>query len=337
MHDQACIIDDLVVTSTALSPASPGSANAAQTAVHLRSATGPGLKFWFPFFVRGLSPANVSVRWPAICGLLRRHGLPIFSTVAELTAVSAADSPARIAVRNLNQPFAKSELSCADAIVLNNQDLRGFWVWPYEVDGPHDLQRLVGILRQATEGQLPIGMTLPLGAKQADLRVCIESKIDFLTLAFSSENLAMGSSNIASFTALSVHAARRFCVESGMVNLPILVDSPITASEHLIKLLAMGATAVNVASVIRHAMVANEPKVSESRLAENLLGVRPTVTKSVKEIPEAERELERMIEQLKSVLYFAGALDISHFDVSYLRSLQKSTADTLGIPLASTR
>jgi hypothetical protein len=180
-------------------------------------------------------------------------------------------------------------------------------------------------------------MSLPLGATPSDMRACIESSVDFLTLKYSSQCLAQGVGQTANFAGLCVLNARKQCAQLGRAELPLLLDAPLVDVEHVIKLLGLGATAVNVSAMIVAKMPSAAPKHSESKLAESLLGGMTTATKSVRELPQVERCLDDLVVRLRATLQFAGLMDIRQFDSNCLRSLTNSVAERTGIALLGSR
>jgi Conserved region in glutamate synthase len=331
------ILDDVFVTPVALMPALPsGFGPALNTTRIIQTPTGRKLPLTAPFFAKGLSAKQLSTNWPMVCGILRANGLPIYATVQELQAVPAAQVPARIAQRFIGQPLVHDEVTLSDAFELANCDRNGSsWSWPYEISSGRDLKTLVTTLRSATGGEVPIGMSLPLNAKPADVRMSLDSTVDYITLTHCNESLASSSQEVASQAALGIVAARRLFGQYGRPRTPLLLDAPIVSSDHIIKLLALGASAINIASVIRNAIPASEPKRYESMLTENLLGGLPSAQKVVRELPQVERELAELIQKLCAVMRFTGLLDISALDCSCLQSTNSGVADQLGVTLAS--
>lgn len=327
------ILDDVLVAPVALMPALPmGYGAAINTSRAIQTPTGRKLQMNAPFFARGLSASQLASNWPVVCGILRAKGLPVYATVDELQAVPAAQVPARIAQRFLGQPFVHNEVTLSDAFELVNCHRNGSgWSWPFEISSGRDLKTLVTTLRAATGGEVPIGMTLPLNAKPGDIRMSLDSSVDYITLTYCSESLTSRSEDIASQAAIGIVSARKLCAQYGRANVPLLLDAPITNHEHLIKLIALGASAVNIATILRNAIPASEPKRYESMLAENLLGSLPSVHKAVKELPQAERALSELLQKLSETMRFAGLLDISELDRDCLFSLSTTVAERLGV------
>lgn len=309
-----------------------------KTATTIQTPTGRKLQFNAPFFAKGLSSSQIGANWPVLCGVLRAKGLPIYATVQELQSVPAAQVPARIAQRFLGQPLVHSEVTLSDAFELVNCNPDGTgWSWPYEISAGRDLKTLVTTLRSATGGDIPIGMALPLNAKPADFRMSLDSSADYITLTHCPESLATTAGEIASQAALALIAARKLCAQFGRAEIPLLLDAPIANAEHLVKLVAMGASAVNVAAVIRSALPNVEPKRYESMLAENLLGSLPSAQKIARELPQVERALTDLIQKLTDIARFAGLLDVSDLDSTCLQSLSPSVAEQLGLAVLANR
>ena len=326
-------LDDVVVTTVALMPALPfGYSPAISTSREIQTPSGRKLQFNAPFFARGLSASQLSTNWPAVCGILRAKGLPMYATVQELQSVPATQVPARIAQRFLGQPFVHDEVTTSDALELVNCTLVGSgWSWPYEISGSRDLKTLVTTLRSATGGEVPIGMNLPLNAKLADMRMSLDSTVDYLTFTHCPECLTSSTAQVTSLAAHGIVLARKICAQYGRPKIPLLLDAPIANIDHVIKLLALGASAINIASIIRNALPAAEPQRFESKLTESLLGGLPTVQKVVRELPQVERSLAELIQRLSETLRFAGLLDVAELESSCLLSMNTVVAEQLGI------
>jgi hypothetical protein len=339
MISGSSLIDNLVLAPMALAPAGlPDDRAGINTGVSLRTPGGRKLPFAVPFFARGDMRTKSDSGWNVLCGILRKFGLPLYASVNDLEPVPATNVPARVAVRALGQPLSKNELNTADAFELATCDVNGqHWGWPYEIEGNRDLKSFVQVLREATGGEIPIGISLPLGATAADMRCSIESSVDFITLKYSQECLAVGAGQLSSFAAVCVLNARRQCTQLGRTDLPLLLDAPITEIEHIIKLLALGATAVNVGAMLVEALPTPAPLRVESKFADSLLGSMAMVPKSVNELPQVERCLSTLVVRLKSSLQYAGLVDVQHLDSNSLRSLCKNTAEYLGISLLGGR
>ncbi len=201
-------------------PALPaGYGPSVSTSRSITTPSGRRLQFGAPFFARGLTPSELSGSWAAVCGILRSKGLPIYASVNELQPVPAANVPARIAQRFLGQPLDHEEVNTSDAYELVNSLPSGSgWGWPYEIQSGRDLKLLVQVLREATGGDAPIGMSLPLNAKAADLRRCVESQVDYVRLLHSGESLVSMSGQIANLAAHGIVSARRLCIQLGRPN-----------------------------------------------------------------------------------------------------------------------
>lgn len=332
MHSETgSLLEDLVVAPMALAPASPPGAHSVDASWRITTESSKSLKASAPWFVRDLAPTKVAGRWQALCGLLRKQGVPLFATTQELQTVPAGDVPARIAQRRLDQPLLRAELLSADAIELNSVDASGIWAWPYEIDGPRDLKLLVNVIREAAGADVPIGISLPLGAKLADLRACMESTCDFLTLVHCAASLQKSPRQLANYAALNIVAARKYCVQSGKPRWPILLDAPLHNVDQMLKLLLLGASAINIASLVEHVLTEEPKTVSESSLTANLLGNLPSSSKQFKELPDIERAIQKMKHGLVNMMQFAGAPTLAELDSNSLRSLSSTTATMLGV------
>jgi hypothetical protein len=333
------ILDDVFVAPVALMPALPATCGPAMSTTRvIQTPVGRKLQLNAPFFAKGLSAAQLSTNWPVVCGILRARGLPIYATVQELQAVPAVHVPARIAQRFIGQPLVHDEVTLSDAFELANCNQNGSgWSWPYEISSGRDLKTLVSALRTATGADVPIGMSLPLNARPADLRMSLDSSVDYIMLVHSMESLASSPQDVASQAAIGIVSARKLCTQYGRPRIPLLLDAPIANSDYMIKLLALGASAINVATIIRSSMPANEPRRYESMLTENLLGGLPSAQKSARELPQVERALSELIQKLCDVMRFSGLLDVAELDSNCLQSAHERVAEQLGVAVLGNR
>lgn len=331
------ILDDLIFFPNALMPALPdGYGPAISTARAIHSSSVRKLQLNAPFFVRGLSASQLETNWSVVCGILRANGLPLYATCQDLQMVPAAQVPARFAQRFLGGPLVHSEVMTADAFELVNSTESGSgWSWPYEIGSARDLKNLVSTLQAATGGEIPIGINLPLNAQLADVRMSLDSSADYLTLTYCPECLAASPEHVANLAAIGIVSARKLCAQFGRAKMPLMLDAPIVRNDHLVKLLALGATAINIESVVRNAMPAAEPRRYESKLTENLLGNLPSAQKVVRELPQVERALSELTQQLIGVLRFTGLLNVAELQSTSLKSLSRSVADQLGVAIVA--
>ena len=339
MNGSLSILDDVVVTPVALMPALPeGYGPATSTTLQIQTPTGRKLQFGSPFFARGLDATQLSNSWQAICSVLRSKGIPLFATVQDLQQVPAASVPARVGQRFLGQSFVHDDVTTADAFELVNCTTEGVgWGWPYEISSGRDLKQLVTVLRDATRAETPIGMSIPLNAKSADVRMCIESSVDFLTLTHCSESLISAPERIANLAAYGIVSARKLCSQFGRPTLPLLLDVPIVHNEHAIKLLALGASAINVGAIVKSALPVTEAPRYESKLTDSLLGSLPSTPKVIRELPQIDRKLSDLVRSLSETLQFTGLINVSELNSDCLRGLNATVAEQLGIATIAVR
>ncbi len=209
------------------------------------------LRVGSPWFIRSLLPEQFGKHWSESCGLLRRKEIPIFCSADMLQKVPAKDLPVRFAVRNNSQPLRVLDLKTADILELDCRDSQDcHWSWPLEVGTLARLPSFVGAVRQAAGGTTPIGLSLPVGVHKADLASCIQAQVDFLTLIDDGDSQLGGDGLLIE----SLASTRALLIKAGQPQLPVLVVTSPQSIEHALKLLAIGATAISLDSLLHNAM-----------------------------------------------------------------------------------
>lgn len=295
------------------------------------SGSGREHQFSLPYFVRHLSPTELGISWVPFCSLLRQHGIPIFSSVRALQDVPAASVPARWGLRFINEPIDAVELTTADAFELSCRNRSGEeWGWSSELH-PEKLGALVCAVREAAGGDTPIGVCLPLGAHQDDVRQVLAANVDFIGLIARYPRLEAG--DVQGL----VHC-RRMADQLRQSSLPILVSAPITNQEQAHKLLALGATAVCIDDLLR-------PLISEALAARTtalggagmLSGMMPVTSPKTPALTTISTALVKLQQQLVERMNSAGASDMRKFTSQLLRSCSQRAQQVTGVaPLLGT-
>lgn len=284
-----------------------------------------------PYFTRSLGPIDLGVAWAPFCKALRHHGIPIFGSIDAFAKVPAASVPARWSGRTVDEPFDTDELSTADLFEIACHDrARRQWKWSSEID----TARIGGLLRsvrEASGGDTPIGISLPLGCHLDDVKHCVSADVDFICLT----------SRFAKFEASDLHnlvQCRMLASHLNRPRLPLLVTAPIVDIEQAHKLLALGASAVSLDDILRPAiaqdMQPDEKEVAVADLRRKLssiaLNINPSANKQF-ELPLVEKLLTQARRLLAERLASVGADDLPSFNPECLRSVSERAERVTGV------
>lgn len=251
------------------------------------------LLWGMPCFLRQPPVATLASRWPNFCGRIRAHGIPMFCRAVQLEQLAATQLPIRLAKRQLGQPFDPQELRTADALEIDCFHSVGkCWQWPLELASSNQLKTFVQAARDATTSLTPIGLSLPSGACNQDLDLCLDAECDFLTLVSTDGD----SGGVAVMVEGLTRARERF--QAANVRLPILVVLPLQQPEHVLKLLALGASGICIDSLINPLI--KELTTSSLSLAGGMLsGINLPMPEKV-DVPEIEPTLLRLRQSLEA-------------------------------------
>jgi hypothetical protein len=272
-----------------------------------------------PWFLRKPPQPILASRWPAFCAKIKTHNIPMFCRVDQLEQVSAAQVPLRLARRELGQPFDPRELKTADALELdlyNNSS--NAWQWPLELVSPERVCSFVQTVRDATASLTPIGLSLPSGASNVDLKLCLEAACDFVTLV-SAEGESAGSEAVM---VEGLTRARELFQAAGQP-MPILAVLPLQKPEHALKLLALGASAVCIDSLVNPLI--KDLRATSSPLAGGMLSGINLPSHEKVDVPELEPPLVHLREILGTCLRSHASSCIAALDRKSLRGTTQQT------------
>lgn len=279
-----------------------------------------------PYFVRQLTPSELGITWVPLCNILRQHGIPLFSSVAALQEVPAASVPARWGIRYINEPIEGTEVTTADAFELSCQDRsRSEWGWSSELR-PEQMGALVSAVREAAGGDIPIGISLPLGAHADDLRHALAAGADFISLI----------ARTARLQATDVHGlvhCRKLANQLSRNHLPILVTAKIASQEQAHKLLALGASAVCIDDLLRP-LIAEALEARSTSITSGtgmLSGMMPLASSKPLTLANVSTALVDFQLQLVERLNSVGARDMRSFTSHVLRSCSRQAQQITGV------
>lgn len=326
------VIDDIVFQAAALGK--PASTAAPSLAVHVPAAAAPkGFTHPVPFFARRPPVDPAEQHWPAYCGLLKDFGVPLQSPVASLERLSVANVPLRLAKRHLDEPFDALELETAEAIELScvastpGGELAQL---PLEAAAWPELKALIGCVRELSGGATPIGLGMLAGDVVSDVGSALATGADFVILQFSSADQEL---TPAEFDRLvwSVAAARGACIHAKAARYPIYVDAPVTESDDIVKLLALGASAVSIDALAATVLPASSRgRATPHGMLSGIGGLAPQPVASIKPL---ESKLGELSESLKTRLRQLKLNHVSQLCSDHLRALTETAARLSGVRL----
>lgn len=284
-------------------------------------------QFNLPYFVSQLGPKQLGNGWISFCGLLRRCGVPLFSSVAPLHAVPAASVPARWSRHNINTALDATELNSADALEIAccAPDERT-WEWSSELQ-PEQFGGFVSAVRMAAGGDTPIGIGLPLGCHTADMRRAMEAQVDFIHLHARGKRLEANELH-------SLVQMRNLSDKHQTVRLPILLSAPLSELTHAHKLLALGATAVCIDTLLQPLIPPLTAALTTEVVGGGMLsGLMPTVSPKPLPLTAVEAALAEYQQQLVELLRTTGTDQLQGLNSSLLRSCTERSARITGAAL----
>ena len=315
-----------------------------QRAIQLRS----------PYFIRGLGAAEFGAAWAPLCGALRRHDIPIFSTVKNLAGIPAADAPARWSGRPFDEPFQSMELTTAGLFEVSciSRDQRHL-KWPGEIC-PELIDSLLRSVRAAAGGDTPVGFNVALGCHPSDLKQCLAADIDFISLSCTHAMAATGSqlshqatSGVAAsevqphtFLAGDLHSivlCRQMLQQLNRPQLPLLVTAPVIDFEQAHKLLALGASAVSLDQIGRQSIALEKRPSKEEEPVPDLPFRLPALPQSAApaakrpELPQLENLLKQARQTLCERLLSVGADNLADFNQQCLVSISQRAQRVTGV------
>jgi len=291
----ASLFDELVFAPPGLTFTPPPMSVNTSLALEVKGSN-RRLQFAMPWFLRHPPQPMLATRWPAFCGTIRAQGIPMFCRVDQLEKVSAMQLPIRLARRELGQAFDPHELRTADALEIDlYNSAQKCWQWPLELAGPERISRFVQAARDATASLTPIGLSLPSGASNVDLKLCVEAECDFVTLV----GVEAEAAGCEAVMVEGLTRAREL-FQSAAARIPILVVSPLRKPEHALKLLALGASAVCIDSLVNPLI--KDLRASSSLMAGGMLSGINIASQEKVDVPEIAPLLSNLRQTLETCL-----------------------------------
>lgn len=285
------------------------------------------IRLGLPWVVRHPSAGRLGAHWETFCGLVRAFEIGLQCSVHDLESVPAVSVPLRFGRNHAGASLDPIELQTADVFELDGRTLDSqHWHWPADSNDPQRMEAMLGAIRNATSGDTPIGLALPLGARDEDLQRCLEAGADFLTL------VSFNRSRADSLAISGIVRARKSCVAAGFPEFPLIVDVPVCRPKHLIIYLALGASIVSVDSLLAQAIeldVAKSTQVGSGMLS----GIGATMPTEKSDLPHVKGVLSDLRTELVEQMSFLGVADISQLNRQCLRTANAEVAGLAGLDL----
>lgn len=287
------------------------------------------LQFASPWFLRHLPAELNGQHWSLLCPLLRKHHVSVYCAVEKFEGVPAAAVPIRLSQRNVGEPLRSLDFKSADAFEVTCQTAASLagWRWPSELGEPARLPALLSTLRVAAGGTTPIGIGLPLGAATGDIDACLAAPVDFVSLIDDSSG---GAAADETLLVESLVRTRHRCVEQGQPQLPILLAADIQQPDHLLKLLALGATAVSIDGLLQPALRALAPPAAQTPTG--MLSGISSLTPPKTDFSPVELVLKRLHQQLARCAADARLGRLAELQPSHLKATSERSAVCTQLP-----
>lgn len=278
-----------------------------------------------PFLVRRPPLASNDPNWAAFCGLLKDFGIPLQIGVAALEPLAVANIPLRFSRRNIDEGFTSGELETAEAIeihcatpVASSRSAQ----FPIEITAWHELKTLVATVRELASA--PIGLGLVIGDVATDLSNALAAKVDFVILELPTTPTELTPSDL-DVLAWSVATARRMCVQADLPAFPIYVDAPVTHSDTMLKLFALGASALTIDSLVASCLPASS--TSAYTVPRGMLsGIGAAASTTPTAVASLEKKLNQTIGEFKLRLRQQQLAHLSDLNADHLRALSPRVA-----------
>lgn len=203
-----------------------------------------------------------------------------------------------------------------------------------------DLKELVEQLRYASEGR-PIGIKIAAGKLEKDLEYCVFAQPDFITIdgrggaTGASPKLLRDSSSVPTIYAL--HRAKKYLRENH-ADIDLVITGGLRVSSDFAKAIAMGATAVAIASAALIAAACQQYRIcGTGQCPVGVATQDPELRKRFQADAAAQRVanfLNCTLSELKTFARITGHEDLHDLSVEDLCTISREISDYTDIPHA---
>ena len=209
-----------------------------------------------------------------------------------------------------------------------------------DVQTKEDLKELVSMLREASVGR-PIGIKIAAGKIERDLEYCVFAEPDFITI--DGRGGATGSSPLILREATSVptvyalHRARKYLDSIGS-DIDLIITGGLRVSSDFAKAIAMGATAVAVASAALIAAACQQYRICGTGMCPAGIATQdPALRARLNGDAAAQRVanyLNVSLEELKMFARITGHKNLHDLSVEDLVTINREISEYTNIPHA---
>jgi hypothetical protein len=241
----------------------------------------------------------------------------------------------RFARRGCDEGLDALELETAEAIEIScSRRLQPGPIaqFPLEISAWHELKALIETLRDLSSSGTPIGLGILAGDVAADITNALAARADFVILELpSATTSAQPSAAELDLLVWSVAAARAACNHAQAPGFPIYVDAALTRADDLIKLLALGASAVSIDALAQACLPpTTAPAASYPKGMLSGIGGLP---KAVASVSPLENKLSELIAALTSRLHQQQIGHVRDLASNQLRALSEPAARLAAVQL----
>lgn len=269
-----------------------------------------------PWIVGQTLPQQAGSQWVDFCTRLSQRGLVLDCPADALEKVPVSSIPRRLFQQRVNTALEMPNLQSADIVEVTCQSAsRSVWGWPPEIESSSNLSNWLSAIRRVIGSQTPIGLGLNVGCDDQAIQSACDAEADFLAIH------AGTSIELLANTLGRIRALRNQSTN----NLTIIVRTNSKSIEHLLKILAMGASAVTIDGYLSDLWQATGTSMS------SFLGTRLPTTTTAGPCPIAER-LEAIQQKLNELMASTSSANLNDLCQS-LRALTPRASQIACVPM----
>ncbi len=309
-------LDELVFVPGKMSPLSPSAPLSSASVVFGPRGGARPVQAQAPWIVGQTLPQQAGSQWVDLCTRLSQRGLVLDCPAAALEKVPVSSIPRRLFQQRVNTALDMPNLQSADIVEVTCQSaLQSTWGWPPEIETTSNLSNWLSAIRRVIGSQTPIGLGLNVGCDDQAIQSACDAETDFLTLHASS-SIELLAETLGRLRAQRTQATR---------NLTIIVRTSSKSIEYLLKILALGASAVTIDGYLSDLWQASGNSMS------SFLGTRiPTATPSGP-CPIAER-IDSLQQKLSELMASTASNNTNDLGQS-LRALTPRASQIAALPM----
>lgn len=303
---------------------------------------GDRLHFIAPFTSRTVLQARPKdFPLQAIAAAIHHVGGALTSQSSTLAQVPINRLPSRIAPIFWDSFPHPDELATADAIELQmlastDAEIRyagtsRLPLWPLDIADVGRLAKKISAIQTLGKDQIPVGVAIPRGTTNVDIRYLAKSGVDFVTLV---EPSSSASTDDGLPLVWQTMAARRAAVEAGRPNLPIFMELPIRNGVDVAKWIALGASGIVLDGFLHpYLEPEKEPEEPEEGGLFSGMGLAITPSSKATNAKFIATSLQNLGKQLSEALIRCDCEQLSLLKSKHLVATNSESHRLTGIPL----